>query len=232
MQTAIIKCAGALAIGSALLFAAPAQAQENQGADEHSAHDHAHDGDKASDHSHGADDAVYKGYFEDSRIEARALSDWEGAWQSVYPHLQDGTLDPVMAHKAENGDKSAEEYRAYYETGYRTDVDRIVIRGDSVTFHRDGKAVEGRYAADGYEILTYEKGNRGVRYVFEKAGGDDAAPQFIQFSDHRIAPARSDHYHLYWGEDRAALLKELTNWPTYYPSSLTGEQIVGEMMAH
>ncbi|MCR4265424.1 metal-binding protein ZinT [Nitratireductor sp. ZSWI3] len=227
MQTMFTRCAGALAMGSMLLFLAQAGAQESRSGN---APTHAHD--NAHDHSHGADDAIYKGYFEDGQIAARMLSDWEGDWQSVYPYLQDGTLDPVMAHKSEQGDKSAAEYRAYYETGYKTDVDRIVISGDSVTFHEDGKAVEGRYASDGYEILTYEKGNRGVRYIFEKTGGDGEAPRFIQFSDHRIAPAQADHYHLYWGSDRAALLKEVTNWPTYYPSSLSGEQIAGEMMAH
>ncbi|MGD9866165.1 MAG: ZinT/AdcA family metal-binding protein, partial [Pseudodonghicola sp.] len=30
----------------------------------------------------------------------------------------------------------------------------------------------------------------------------------------------------------AALLEEVTNWPTYYPSTLSADQIVHEMMAH
>lgn len=226
MQTAINKFLGAMAVGSMLLFTVHAQAKESS--DPSSAHDHSHE----HDHAHDTDNSVYKGYFEDSQIKDRPLSDWEGDWQSVYPHLQDGTLDDVMAHKAEHGDKSAEEYRAYYETGYSTDTDRIVIEGDSVTFFRDSGPVEGHYESDGYEILIYEKGNRGVRFIFEKTEGDDAAPRFIQFSDHRIAPEKADHYHLYWGDDRAALLEELTNWPTYYPSSLSGEQIAEEMMAH
>ena len=137
-----------------------------------------------------------------------------------------------MAHKAQHGDKTAAEYAAYYKTGYATDVDRITIIGDQVSFSRNGKAVSARYAQDGYEILTYEKGNRGVRYIFRKVSGDDGAPQFIQFSDHAIAPLKAGHYHLYWGEDRAALLNEITNWPTYYPASLDGAQIVAEMLAH
>ncbi|WP_246750593.1 ZinT family metal-binding protein [Martelella lutilitoris] len=197
----------------------------HEGEHDHEGHDHAHT------HDHG-DPQIYKGYFEDSQIADRPLSDWEGDWQSVYPYLQDGTLDPVMAHKAETGSMTAAEYKAYYDTGYKTDVERITIEGDVVTFYRDGEAVEGRYESDGYEVLTYAKGNRGVRFIFEKTGGDAAAPRFIQFSDHRIAPADADHYHLYWGDDRAALLEELTNWPTYYPSSLDSDQIVDEMLAH
>lgn len=199
-------------------------------------HSHAHDHDSAHDHAHDHDDAqqaIYEGYFDDDQIEDRSLSDWEGDWQSVYPYLMDGTLDPVMARKAEEGDKTAPQYRTYYETGYATDVDRIVIDGKSVTFHpRNEAAIEGRYARDGYEVLTYEAGNRGVRFIFEKISGDETAPEFIQFSDHRIAPAESDHYHLYWGDDRAAMLKEVTNWPTYYPSALDAGGIVAEMLAH
>lgn len=182
-------------------------------------------------HTHKSDD-VYRGYFSDSQIKARALGDWEGDWQSVYPYLKDGTLDVVMEHKAKSGDKSAEEYRAYYDTGYRTDVDRLVIDGGKVSFHRGDKVLEATYVTDGHEILTYKKGNRGVRYIFKKADGDADAPMFIQFSDHHVAPEKVGHYHLYWGDDRAETLKELTNWPTYYPAKMTGDQIVEEMLAH
>jgi zinc transport system substrate-binding protein len=191
------------------------------------AHDH--------DHAHEmteAEQQIYNGYFEDAQIQSRPLADWQGDWQSVYPLLIDGTLDPVMAKKAEGGDQTAEEYKAYYKIGYETDVNRIVIEGDQVTFHRKDGAVTGTYADDGYEILTYEKGNRGVRYIFGKVSGDDEAPAFIQFSDHAIAPNKAGHYHLYWGDDRSALLSELTNWPTYYPSSLTAGDVLQEMLAH
>ncbi|MDE4563137.1 metallochaperone AztD [Sinorhizobium meliloti SM11] len=194
---------------------------------------HDHTAEKVHAHSHDpAVQQIYKGHFEDNQVQDRTLSDWAGDWQSVYPYLKDGTLDPVMAHKAESADQSADEYRAYYEIGYRTNVERIKIDGDTVTFFEGEKPLEARYVSDGYEILTYEKGNRGVRFIFKKSDGDADAPEFIQFSDHKIAPEAADHYHLYWGNDRAALLEEVTNWPTYYPSSLSAKQIVEEMIAH
>lgn len=182
-------------------------------------------------HSHG-DPKIYAGYFEDSQIKDRPLADYAGDWQSVYPYLKDGSLDSVWTHKAEKGTSTAEEIRAEYEVGYKTDVNRITIDGDAVTFFKEGQPSKGTYAYDGREILTYKKGNRGVRFIFKKTDGDATAPQYIQFSDHGIAPNKADHYHLYWGNDRAALLKEITNWPTYYPSSLKAKQIVSEMKAH
>lgn len=192
---------------------------------------HAHDHDHDHDHSH--DNDIYAGYFDDEQIADRPLTDWEGDWQSVYPYLLDGTLDPVFAHKAEEGDKSAEEYKAYYDTGYATDVERIVIDGSSVTFFTNGEPMTGDYHYDGYEILNYEAGNRGVRFIFELAEeADDELPRYLQFSDHSIYPTDAHHYHLYWGDDREALLEEVTNWPTYYASSLSGEEIVDEMLSH
>lgn len=71
-----------------------------------------------------------------------------------------------------------------------------------------------------------------MRFIFKKTEGDKEAPQFIQFSDHGIYPAQAHHYHLYWGNDRAALLNEVVNWPTYYPSALNAKQIVDELTAH
>jgi len=217
-MTSLSRSALALLTSATLCLAAPVSAG--------STHDHDHD------HAHKHDEQVYKGYFDDAQIQPRTLADWQGDWQSVYPYLADGTLDPVMAHKAEHGDKTAEEYRAYYNTGYATDVDAISFEGQTVTFTANGESYGGEYVSDGYEILNYKKGNRGVRYIFKKDSGDEAAPTFIQFSDHHIAPETVGHYHLYWGDDRAKVLEELTNWPTYYPAELSGEDILHEMLAH
>ncbi|QRZ16158.1 metal-binding protein ZinT (plasmid) [Paracoccus methylovorus] len=226
MQNIKLQRLGALVF--ALALGASGVSAHETGATAAEGHDHSH----SHSHDHDAKGSISEGYFENEQVKPRELSDWAGNWQSVYPYLQDGTLDGVMAHKAEHGDKTAEEYRAYYETGYKTDTNRIVIEGDRVEFSDADSTVAGQYQSDGHEILTYEKGNRGVRYVFRKVSGDEAAPAFIQFSDHIIAPAKSGHYHLYWGDDRQVLLEEVTHWPTYYPADLTGEQVAKEMLAH
>ncbi|MBO0603588.1 metal-binding protein ZinT [Sporosarcina sp. E16_3] len=189
-----------------------------------------------SEHNHAHDEEIEKihaGYFEDSQVHERSLSDWEGDWQSVYPYLLDGTLDEVFAHKVQqNEDMTAEEYKTYYDVGYKTDTERIVIQGNNVTFFNNGEANTGEYQSDGYEILTYEAGNKGVRYIFKLVEPTKGVSQYIQFSDHSISPNDADHYHLYWGDDRKALLEEVINWPTFYPSELDGHTIAHEMMAH
>ncbi|WP_058306412.1 metal-binding protein ZinT [Gracilibacillus massiliensis] len=196
--------------------------------EEESEHDHEHD------HSHDEEtQEIYDGYFEDSQIEDRELSDWEGDWQSVYPYLQDGTLDEVFEHKAEHSDEmNDEEYKEYYQIGYETNLDRVVIEENLVSFFENGEENSAEYTYDGYEILNYEAGNRGVRFIYERVEDVEELPQYIQFSDHSIFPTKADHYHLYWGDDREALLDEVTNWPTYYPTEMDGRDIAHEMMAH
>ena len=231
MKVSPLKGMSALAFSTLLVASAHYASADEHGHDDHDHdHDHAH---HDHDHDHDHDSDIYSGYFEDEQIKDRSLSDWAGDWQSVYPYLQDDTLDEVFADKAESGDKTAEEYKSYYEIGYETDVERIVINGSNVTFFANGEEMSGDYQYDGYEILNYEAGNRGVRFIYELEGeGADALPQYIQFSDHSISPTDAYHYHLYWGDDREALLKEVTNWPTYYASELSGEEIVEEMLAH
>jgi len=207
-------------------------------------HEHNDDHDYEDAHHHGTHEAhhhpddeqakqIYAGYFEDDQIQPRELSDWAGDWQSVYPYLLDGTLDEVFDYKANKSDTMTTlEYKQYYDVGYKTTVDRIVIEGDKVTFYEGDRSYFGQYKTDGYEVLTYEKGNRGVRYIFTLVEPTPGVPTYIQFSDHRIYPTIADHYHIYWGDDRAALLSEVVNWPTYYPSSMDGHTIAHEMMAH
>jgi zinc transport system substrate-binding protein len=210
--------------------------EDSSGTKEQTSESHTHEKEHNHDHSHVNDketEQIYDGYFEDSQVKDRSLLDWEGDWQSVYPYLQDGTLDEVFAFKAEHeGDMTAEEYKEYYNEGYQTDVDRIVIQEDTVSFFKNGGQYSGKYIYDGYEILTYDAGNRGVRYIFKLEEEAEGLPQYIQFSDHSIYPNEAGHYHLYWGDDRDALLDEVINWPTYYPSEMDGHDIAHEMMAH
>ncbi|NQN68581.1 zinc ABC transporter substrate-binding protein AdcA [Streptococcus suis] len=177
---------------------------------------------------------VYNGYFEDSAVKDRNLSDYAGEWQSVYPYLLDGTLDQVWDYKAKiKGDMTAEEYKAYYDTGYKTDVDQINITDNTMEFVVGDKKEKFTYKYVGYKILTYKKGNRGVRFLFEATDANAGNYKYVQFSDHNIAPVKTGHFHIYFGgESQEKLLEELENWPTYYPVGLTGLEIGQEMLAH
>lgn len=206
--------------------ASSAASEVNEVSSEEKTQDHSHE------HAHSNKQAA-EGIFEDTEVKDRSLSDWAGEWQSVFPYLEDGTLDEIFEHKAEEGDKTAEEYKEYYTVGYQSEVEKIGIYQDLISFYVDDVWVAGNYEYGGYEILTYESGKKGVRYLFDKVDGDAKAPNSVQFSDHIIAPEKSAHYHIYFSDSsQEELLKEMDNWPTFYPASLSASDIVHEMLYH
>lgn len=85
------------------------------------------------------------------------------------------------------------DLKAYYDKGYKTDITNIDIKGNEITFTKDGKKHTGKYEYNGKKTLKYPKGNRGVRFMFKLVDGNDKdLPKFIQFSDHNIAPKRQN----------------------------------------
>ena len=196
---------------------------------------------KAIQPESGSDDkkTVQNGYFDDKDVKDRKLTDWSGDWQSVYPYLQDGTLDQVFEYKSlMNKDKTAQEYKDYYTKGYQTDVSKISIDGKKMTMtftKTDGSSVTHTYRYDGYKVLTYASGKKGVRYLFTATDSQaaDNPYQYVQFSDHQIDSTTSAHFHIFFGNSsQDEILKEMDNWPTYYPAKLSGFDIAQEMISH
>ena len=177
---------------------------------------------------------VANGYFSDGDVKNRSLSDYSGNWQSVYPLLENGTLDQVFELKSKiNKDMSAADYKDYYTKGYKTDVDQILIDDKTMSFVKNGVKERYTYQYKGFKILNYSKGNRGVRYLFESNDPKAGEFKYVQFSDHNISPVKTSHFHIFHGgESQEKVLSELENWPTYYPKKLTGFEIAQEIIAH
>ncbi|WP_262287698.1 MULTISPECIES: metal-binding protein ZinT [unclassified Pantoea] len=190
-------------------------------------------------HSHGKplsalEQKAAEGVFADADVKDRPLSDWDGLWQSVYPLLESGELDPVWQKKAQqDSSKTASQVKAYYRKGYATQVDTIGIENGVMEFHIGEQVSACHYRYAGHQILTYASGKKGVRYLFECPEADSKAPKYVQFSDHTIAPRKSAHFHIFMGNrSQQALLEEMDNWPTYYPYQMTNAQVVDEMLHH
>lgn len=208
-----------------------------QDAKKKNSHDHDHD-DK-HDHKHApklskADKDASKGIFEDQAVKDRELKDWDGKWQSAYPYLLNGDLEPVFISKAKKDpEKTLEEHREYYTKGYKTNIDKITIENNIIDFYSADIVNSCKYTYTSFKIMTYKSGKKGVRYLFECLDANSKAPKFIQFSDHIIGPKKSDHFHIYMGnESHEKLFEEMGNWPTFYPSSLDKKGIVHDMLHH
>ncbi|NLY80821.1 MAG: metal-binding protein ZinT [Lysinibacillus sp.] len=186
---------------------------------------------ESHDHNHSHDEHNHD---HDVEVKDRELSDWEGDWQSIYPYILDGTLDEFIQKKVEiNQDKTFEEYKQYYEEGYATDFERIVIKDGAITFYKNGEEKTGKYEYHGYEEVTSASGKKSVRYLFDLVEEVEGVPKYIQFNDHNTSPTKAHHYHAYFGyESHEEIINNGSNFPTYFPSSLSGEEILKEMLAH
>lgn len=149
--------------------------------------------------------------------------------------MLNGSFDIVLEAKASasNSNKNFQEYKEYYKKDYKSDINRIVINNENISFYTKNGINKGKYIYKGYDILTYKSGKRGVRYQFENIDPNSKAPKFIQFSDHEITPTKVSHFHIYMGNDSFKKLSlELENWPTFYKSSMTKADIVEDMLEH
>lgn len=99
-------------------------------------------------------------------------------------------------------------------------------------FFKNGKEYFGKYMYDGYEILIYDVGNRGVRYIFKLVKKIEGFFQYIQFSDYSIYLIKVSYYYLYWGDDCEVLFDEVKNWFIYYLLEMDGYDIIYEMMVY
>jgi len=111
------------------------------------------------DHAHGKplsamEQKAAEGDFADADVKDRPLSDWDGLWQSVYPLLESGELDPVWQKKAQqDGSKTAQQVKAYYRKGYATNVDTIGIENGVMEFHIGDRVSACRYHYAGHRNM-------------------------------------------------------------------------------
>ena len=190
------------------------------------------EGMQETDHDH--DHSKEVSTFEDDEVQDRSLSDWAGDWQSAYPFVLDGTLDDAFAAMAEKGEMAAEEYKTYYQNGYKTDITNIDIEGDHIEFtYEDSKKAGSNYKYVGYYIQNWSTGTKAAMYRFEAEDKDSGAPVYIEFNDHMIEPAAAEHFHIRMSNKSFdAIVDPENSWPTFFPADMTGEEICEHMEGH
>lgn len=139
-----------------------------------------------------------------------------------------------MKVEKEEATMTADADKEYKMTGYASVVDKNKIEDNQIIFTVGEETALETYKYEGYKILNYEKGNRGVRYLFTKESGEESAPETIQFSDHNIYPTPDlTHFHIYMPvESQEKLLEEMDNWPTFYPNDWKSGEILADQLSH
>ena len=190
------------------------------------------EGMQEAEHAH--DHSKEVSTFEDHEVQDRSLSDWAGSWQSAYPFALDGTLDDAFAAMAEEGEMTADEYKTYYQNGYKTDITNIDIADDHITFtYENGKKAGTDYKYIGYYIQNWSTGTKAAMYRFEAVDRTSGAPIYIEFNDHMIESAAPEHFHIRMSnESFDAIVDPEKSWPTFFPADMTGEDLCEHMEGH
>ena len=198
-------------------------------------HDHEHE----HEHEHDEYEEAHEkevSTFEDDEPQDRPLSDWAGEWQSAYPFVLDGSLDEGFEHKAESGKMSAEEYKAYYATGYESDIAAITIDGETnVITYTDvnGNTCASEYKPLGFYIQYWSTGTKAAMYRFEAVDKESGAPVFIEFNDHIIEPCKAVHFHFRASNTSFDDIEDPENrWPTFYPAEFDAEEMLEAFIGH
>ena len=200
---------------------------EGMQADEHE-HHHDHDDEDEHDHDDEHEHGKEVSVFEESEVQDRNLTDWEGEWQSPYPFVLDGSLDPAFeAMEETKGEMTAEEYKEYYKTGYETDIVSVNIKGNNIEYtYEDGRKVNSDYKYTGYYIQVWSGGTMAALYRFEAENKDSGAPVYIEINDHMIESAKAEHFHLRMSNESFDAIKDPEKyWPTFFPADMSAEEL-------
>lgn len=149
-------------------------------------------------------------------IENRSLSDFAGEWKSLYPYIDN--LEEYFEHIAEEDDDKTttkETYIEKYRTSWFCEADKISVDGNKISFtYSNGKTHSADYKYSGYRIKTNEEGKiASVRYQFET--DDNVAPKYVQFNDHEHESKKSEHFHIYFGNNGFDSLMDSKNNPFF-----------------
>ncbi|WP_317399254.1 metal ABC transporter solute-binding protein, Zn/Mn family, partial [Anaerotruncus colihominis] len=124
--------------------------------------------------------------------------------------------------------------KTYYQNGYKTDITNINIEGNHIEFtYEDGKKVGSGYQYVGYYIQNWSTGTKAAMYRFEAEDKDSGVPIYIEFNDHVIEPATTEHFHIRMSnESFDAIVDPENSWPTFFPAGMTGEEICEHLGGH
>ncbi|MCR4742014.1 MAG: zinc ABC transporter substrate-binding protein [Treponema sp.] len=198
----------------------------NEEAEEHEHHHHDEEAEEHEHHHHQA--------FTDADLKDRKLSDWEGKWQSVYDFAMDGSLDHAFEEIAEAGNMHMEDVKAAYQTGFKTDVAEITIKGNKITYkYKDGKSVTAKYKYAGHAVEAWSDEGDAALFRFESTSKKSEAPRYIAFNDHMIEPTKAEHFHIWMGNDGFdSLLGDRSNYPTFFPADMDGHEVAHHLAGH
>lgn len=179
--------------------------------------------DDEHDHDHGEIDPA--------DIKERPLSDFAGSWISGVPFLRNGSLDPYIAHHAEEEGETPEEVRAETTAAWSTDYNRVTVTTGGLSV----ESREAAYSYRGYEIVEGAHGDA-VWYKYQINAPTNGLPAYVMFNDHGNGHEEHEgvaHIHLKYGDRDFTSIIERKDWsPMYFADGSSVEEILETLTEH
>ncbi len=179
------------------------------------------------DHEHGEIDPEH--------VAERPLTNWDGAWASIAPLLDTGTLGEYVAHLAEDGGITEDEAIANQAKKWRSELGAFALDNGTLRIEGVGEAL---YDAAGYKVIESDHGVS-VWYQYEITEPVDGLPGYLMINDHGAedkAITESEetaHFHLKYGDEGFDALYAAENWsPMFFAADAEGDAIQDALLGH
>lgn len=178
-------------------------------------HDHDHD-----DHDHDHDHDDHDHHDEEAREDV-ALSDWDGAWNSVESYINDEEVKEAMEKEAEEHGKDLDAYISEKMENRKFDHGGLVVDGDKITYFKgkvDESEEDGEVEYKFLEAVPMEHGGVTMYwYVFENQG--EEGDKYLALMDVHGEDTMA-HFHMRTGDDKEKLTDGDSHWyPTFVRAS-------------
>lgn len=163
--------------------------------------------------------------------ETMTLKGWEGTWNSIGLYLDEKELDSAFEAKGKKEGKTAAEIKQGKKDVYATEVNSMVISGDTIKFYDTKLMKEGgegkATAEETYKFAGNVKFGKGMWATFESTAADSKHKYLMMTSAHGDDMM---HFHIRFGNESFEKLQEQKAYPTYIKYDTKIETLKEEMM--
>ena len=169
---------------------------------------------------------------EEKAQDEATIADWEGKWNDMGGYLEKAEIQEAFKTLAEKENTDEASAKEAYLKKRKCDFGGLEIAGDHVKFLKEFPDANGEVIGEAdytfKEKIEVEHGGHKLEWDIFEANSDNAPYKVLM-----MMPIHGEesltHFHMRYGDDKEALLKEEGWYPTFVKPSSTDQQIIDEI---
>ena len=161
-----------------------------------------------------------------------SMADWEGEWNDMGGYLEKAEIQEAFKTLAEKENTDEASAKEAYLKKRKCDFGGLEIAGDHVKFLKEFPDAKGEVIGEAdykfKEKIEVDHGGHKLEWdIFETTSEDAPYKVLMMMPIH--GEESLTHFHMRYGDDKEALLKEEGWYPTFVKPSSTDQQIIDEI---